>query len=202
MHKKLPKSTISHISLNLLPKDEFSESFLGKCLTWSLSIGRYLVILTELIVILSFISRFKLDRDLTDLNEQINLQKQIILSYADTEQQFRTIQAKVDHINQTQETDLIIETLTTLERLVPPGVKIAQLSLRPTAITFSGSAFSPQLVKRVTDSLTVHYNQQQITLSEVKLNSQTGNVDFAIRINQVSTAKKTAQASRANQTQE
>jgi hypothetical protein len=57
--------------INLLPKEEFEKKPLGKFLVWALSIGRYIVIFTELIVILAFLSRFKLDRDLADLNQSV-----------------------------------------------------------------------------------------------------------------------------------
>ena len=53
--------------IELLPKEEWEKTSFGKFIKWTLNVGRYIVIATELIVILAFVSRFKLDRDLTDL---------------------------------------------------------------------------------------------------------------------------------------
>ena len=76
----MSNSAQDNISVNLLTQDDFSSSPIGKVFLWALSVGRYIVVITELIVILSFLSRFKLDRDLTDVNEAIEKQKAIILS--------------------------------------------------------------------------------------------------------------------------
>jgi hypothetical protein len=64
--------------INLLPREEFEKKPIGKFLTWALSIGRYIIIFTELIVILAFLSRFKLDRDLSDLNQSIREKQAVI----------------------------------------------------------------------------------------------------------------------------
>ena len=59
------------VDVNLLEKDDFSESPIGRIVTWAITYGRYIMILTEIVVLLAFISRFSLDRKLTDLNEAI-----------------------------------------------------------------------------------------------------------------------------------
>lgn len=196
MSKPLPKNRLATISLNLLPKDKFSDSVLGKFLIWSLSIGRYLVILTELVVILTFISRFKLDRDLTDLNEKINTQKQIILSYADMESQFITVQAKTAFIKTQQDSTTGIPTLDFLEANLPIDIKLNQLNIQASGFTVSGSSLSPQSIKRLTTQFAAQYPKTEISLSEVKLNSRTGGIDFTIRLSQPTVAKK---STRTNQ---
>jgi hypothetical protein len=190
MSKPLPKNRLATISLNLLPKDKFSDSILGKFLIWSLSIGRYLVILTELVVILTFISRFKLDRDLTDLNEKINAQKQIILSYADMETQFITVQAKTEFIKTQQEAPTGIVTMDFLEKSLPVDMKLSQLNIQATGFTITGSSLSAQSIKRLTTQIAAQYPKTEISLSEVMLNSRTGGIDFTLRLSQPTVAKK------------
>jgi Tfp pilus assembly protein PilN len=65
-------------TINLMDQPEFESSSIGRLLTWAITYGRYIMIGTEIIVLLAFISRFSLDRRLTDLRETIS-QKQIIL---------------------------------------------------------------------------------------------------------------------------
>ena len=57
--------------INLLPREEFEQKTVGRFLIWALTVGRWIVIVTELIVITAFLSRFKLDRDLANLYEKI-----------------------------------------------------------------------------------------------------------------------------------
>jgi hypothetical protein len=90
------KKTTAHIRINLLPKDPFLSTPLGRFLTWSLHVGRYLVIFTELVVITSFGSRFVIDRQVTDLNVQLREKQTIIQSYGSLEQDVRTVQKKLE----------------------------------------------------------------------------------------------------------
>ena len=60
------------LKINLLSKKDLEEKALGRFLKWSLSFGRYIIVGTEIIVLIAFFSRFKLDRQLTDLHEAIN----------------------------------------------------------------------------------------------------------------------------------
>ena len=65
-------------SINLLPKSDFEASFWGKFLKWGVSSGRYLVILTELVVIVAFLSRFKLDWDYAAVRDRINGKRAVL----------------------------------------------------------------------------------------------------------------------------
>jgi hypothetical protein len=48
-------------TINFLPEDELEKSPIGRFLKWALKAGRYIIVLTELIVVVVFISRFRLD---------------------------------------------------------------------------------------------------------------------------------------------
>jgi len=64
--------------INLLPPSEFEQSFWGKFLKWAVTAGRYVTILTELVVILAFLFRFKLDTEVADLGTRIEGQKNFL----------------------------------------------------------------------------------------------------------------------------
>ena len=64
----MPKK-LTPLSINLMPGRE--TSFGEKFLNWSLTFGRYIIIGTEIIVLVAFFSRFKLDRDFIDLHDQV-----------------------------------------------------------------------------------------------------------------------------------
>ena len=104
------------LTVNLLPQDAFSKSSVGRVLNWSLSTGRYIVVFTEMIVILTFLSRFTLDRQLTDLNESILRKQAIVDSFGELESNIREIQAKTEFIRQLDSRVQAIELLTFLSR--------------------------------------------------------------------------------------
>jgi len=84
--------------INLLPQEEFAASTKGRVLTWALNTFRIIVIITEVIVMSAFISRFWLDAKVADLNDVIEQNKSIIESTSDFENTFREIQKKTNII--------------------------------------------------------------------------------------------------------
>jgi len=55
--------------ISLLPQQEDLNSPAARFLRWATTVGRYVIVFTELIVISAFISRFWLDRKNADLSE-------------------------------------------------------------------------------------------------------------------------------------
>lgn len=81
-------------AINLLKKKE--RNFFDEFIKWSLTVGRLIIILTEVIALSAFLYRFSLDRKLIDLHDQIK-QKQIILDlFKDSEENYRKIQNKLE----------------------------------------------------------------------------------------------------------
>jgi Tfp pilus assembly protein PilN len=127
------------IRVNLLPKDPFLNTPLGKLLQWALSVGRYLVIFTELVVIVSFASRFTIDRQITDLNTAI-LQKQIIIqSHGELEQNVRSAQKKIDSYLQIEQQENVTEVFPILTAVTPQDVTLSDLEMRPGRVTLTGT---------------------------------------------------------------
>lgn len=130
--------------INLLPADEFERTPLGQFLKWALTIGRYIVVGTELIVILAFLSRFKLDRDLTDLNEKIRGQMAIIESFQDLEEKTRTLQFQLQSIKKLRGESLEVgEILDFIDQNTPLDMFLESLSLnREEGLNLAGVALS------------------------------------------------------------
>ncbi len=130
------------LSINLLAQDEFASSLVGKFLLWALSIGRYIVVFTELIVILSFLSRFSLDRQLTDVNEEIVRQKAIIQSYGDLENRIRRIQQQVSLVNKVDESLYSPDLMSMLSGVTPTDVRLTELTVSENTVLITGQALT------------------------------------------------------------
>lgn len=138
MKKKPP----AQIKINLLPKDPFFESIVGRSLKWALSAGRYIVIFTELVVILSFVARFTLDRQVTDLNSDIQQKESIISSYGDLEDNFRSAQTKIQTITELDQDTNIVDVFPHISEVTPEGINYDELVIQPTGISAGGSTIS------------------------------------------------------------
>lgn len=158
----------AQININLIPKDPFFSTIIGKVLRWALSAGRYIVIFTELVVIMSFVARFTLDRQVTDLNSSIEQKKQIISAYGTLEEDVRSVQEKIEQYRQTEQETNIVDTFANLTAVVPDGVVLDQLAIRPTSVTISGRTLSQRAFNYLINNLQLSPKFSNITVGEIK----------------------------------
>ncbi len=157
------------ISINLLGPEQQEHSPFGRFIGWATTYGRYIMVTTEMIVLVAFLSRFSLDRQLTDLKDEIMQKQDIIAANQDLEIQFRQIQ---DSLNKMKallaRQEIPTNTINTLHLLLPSGTYFQSLSINDNKIT-------SQVV-----SLTVQsFSQFLINLSSTKQlsNIEIGTVD-------------------------
>ncbi|MCL5435217.1 MAG: hypothetical protein M1405_02405 [Patescibacteria group bacterium] len=79
-------------SINLLKKQ---TSLIDRFVNWALTIGRLLVILTEIVALSAFIYRFSLDRQLIDLHSKITQEQAIVNYLKDNEKTYRNLQDRL-----------------------------------------------------------------------------------------------------------
>jgi len=129
--------------IELIPKEDWEKKPLGKLLKWALTVGRYIVIITELVVILAFLSRFKLDRDLTNLYEEIEQKQAIVESANDLENNFRFLQKRLLTIKKLEKEQLqAAQILEELGGLTPVDVSLTEFSSSNEEIALSATALS------------------------------------------------------------
>ncbi len=150
MNKKSPDITI-----NLVPKDPFFTTTLGRTMQWALTAGRYIVIFTEIIVILSFAARFTLDRQVSDLNKKLLSNQAIISSYGDLEKKFRLAQAQIAEYDKLNQTSNLTEVFANLTTVVPPDVIIDELVINPSTISVKGSTYSQNSFNTLINNLQI-----------------------------------------------
>lgn len=173
-------SPAPQIDINLLEQDTFSQSIVGKALLWALSIGRYIVVFTELIVILSFLSRFKLDRELTDLNEEIEKQKTIIKSYGDLEERFKYTQDKISYVKDNSSTYSPKQVLDIVGRTLPLDVKVDQVGLQNDSIRLSALSLSPEGFIQFIKALQIQPEVKNINLGTIKSETRGVTIEFEL----------------------
>lgn len=171
----------AQIEINLIPKDPFFSTVIGKTLKWSLSAGRYIVIFTELVVIMSFITRFTLDRKVTDLNSSINQKKNIILSYGNIEESFRTIQEKISQYKQTEQETNIVDTFANMSKVMPEGIILQELAIRPTSVIISGKTLSQNSFNLLINNLQLSPDFFNINVSEIESSTVEPGLFFNIK---------------------
>lgn len=136
--------------IDLLSREDFSQRTIGRLLLWILTVGRYIVIFTELIVIAGFITRVVLDRNLNLVNETLVEQKAILVSYQPVEYRFRRVHQQLESYSRIDaERFKISKLFDDMTRITPSDVRfesllidenketmeIAAIALSPTSFT-------------------------------------------------------------------
>jgi Tfp pilus assembly protein PilN len=135
--------------VNLLPNTDDDASSTGKFLTWALSWGKKIVILTELVVVLAFLSRFYFDTEVANLSDEINHKKDIIESSVDLEKQFNKISNKLSNLAILEKQPSIVLILDQITSTVPQNVSLNQINITNNTVNFSGNASDMTLAEMV-----------------------------------------------------
>lgn len=131
------------VAVNLIGEEEMEHTPVGRIVSWAVTYGRYIMIGTEIVVLLAFISRFSLDRKLTDLNDEISQKQAIIEANADFEQEFRTVQSQVRSIQKLMNAPTpMVGALDTLQAILPVDVYLESLEITTDKLTANAIAGS------------------------------------------------------------
>lgn len=114
-------------SINLVKsKVDYFEEFIK----WALSIGRLVVILTEIIALITFVYRFSLDRQLIDLHTKIVQEKTIVSLLKDQEDIYRNLQSRLALAStSSKNSEQKVKIFTDIQKNKPEGVTFNNLSV-------------------------------------------------------------------------
>ena len=158
-------------AINLLVKKPLESYPLPKkFLWWALGIGRAVIIGTEIIVLIVFGARFKLDRDISDLSEKIEVKQAIVRSFAEFETKFRTVQTQLELIQKIMSEQLsFVQGINFLTTQVPQGVSFYDLDIEPDRFTISAKATSGREFSQLLAYLINEENIRTVTLATAHL---------------------------------
>jgi Tfp pilus assembly protein PilN len=135
--------------INLLPGSSFENTVAGRILAWILSSFRIIVIVTEILVMIAFLSRFVLDAQLSDLNEEIQQKQSIIAASQVFENEFRDTQARLDILAPLLSQQNFPETIRKISNSTPPEVILNKLTITETNIEISGTSPSEKSISQL-----------------------------------------------------
>ncbi len=154
--------------INLLPQDNFESSSIGKFLQWAVSVGRWIVVFTELIVICAFLSRFYFDTKLANLFDDIKQKKAIIASAANFEETFRNTQSKMKEIRTLLTGEIKPSVIITgISNLLPADVTLTSFSVEKSNLTLVGYSLSKTGLQSFWKNLTQHTQISNLSLNNI-----------------------------------
>jgi len=158
------------------------SSFLERFINWTLTIGRIVVILTELIALGAFLYRFSLDQQLIDLHSKIK-QEQAIVSYLkDSEASYRNLQDRLSIATGfSKEGDSRVKVFKDLIAFAPPGIIFDNFSLSSNRIRIDAEVYSVSSLSSFVDSVKKYNSVEKVSID--KIDNQASSGTLAVTIN-------------------
>lgn len=195
--------TASHkipINLNLLkPQSETPKRFV-EFFHWVLFAGRYIIILVEIVVLVAFFARFKLDADIDATQTKIDEQTAFIQGLKSTEIEARQVQFQISNIKSLKaETPDLAIILQHIADQTPTDITLSNLTAETnsgkTTIKINGDAKDNNQVNALTNALSQDPFFSEVSLSNIGL--EQGVIKFAVTAatrSQVAAAATTPQS--------
>jgi hypothetical protein len=174
-------------TISLLTEKPLEITLKGRIISWLLKSGRVVVVLTELIVIMAFFSRFWLDRRNTDLSERIRQYQVILASTSEFEKEFRNFRQRLNKSSKklAEEKDLSVP-LKIVAQEVPKGVVLSNFSFKnadnPSA-SLSVVVYSERGLFKFIRNLTGNDKVDSIRVGAIKKEKLSSGININITVN-------------------
>lgn len=159
--------------INLLPLKGFETTTAGRVLAWILSTFRIIVIVTELIVMIAFLSRFWLDAQNTDLNEEIQQKQAILIASSSFENEFKDIQKRLSVFSEfSQSNGKISQSLKTITSYLPSDLYLTSLRYSGESFEIQGASPNEKSIQQLAVNLQSGTNFGQVAIAEIRSNAK------------------------------
>ena len=175
--------------LSLLPDTENPNSLSARVFKWLTTVGRWVIIITELVVVIAFLSRFWLDRKNSDLSEVSRQEQSILNSTQEFENEFSSFQQRLvvikNFYNQQPQYDQQINTLITS---TPQDIVFDNLSINydsstnQTKANASLTAFKEDSIVSFITNLMVNPDIQSVNINQIEKKPKENNYSISISV--------------------
>jgi len=170
----------SNVSINLLGKEDFTSTPSGRIISWAVTYGRYIMIGTEIVVLLAFASRFSLDRKLTDLKEAITQKQAILEANSQLEQSIKNLQERIAKTNVLyKDQDKLVKLLEFIQTSLPPDVHLDTLAIGVDKLSAQSVAGTNQGFSQFLALLSRNKQLTHVEIGDVKKGPLTG-IEFQV----------------------
>lgn len=175
--------------LSLLPDAENPNSFSARALKWLTTVGRWVIVLTELVVIVAFVSRFWLDRKNSDLSEIVRQRQAILASTQSFENEFNSFQKRLLYVRNFYENQPEYDQkVDILVKSTPPDVTYKDISIKQdkknSDITVSASlvAFNEKSIVDFIKNLKLNPKIDMVNINNIEKKSNENNYSISVSV--------------------
>lgn len=164
--------------INLIKKKE--TAFFDKFINWTLSIGRLIIITTEIIAISAFLYRFSLDEKLVSLHGEIKQKQSQLSLLKKDEKDFRNLQDRLSLSSKfSEEGTRTYKTFQDIVGFTPEDLKFNELTLSKDEATIDINVKSIPSLTQFVNSLKSYPNIRSVSVDNIE-NTPTSGLSVAI----------------------
>ncbi|HYK08345.1 MAG TPA: hypothetical protein VEW42_02505 [Candidatus Eisenbacteria bacterium] len=159
------------------------EHLSDRILTFALTIGRVLVIITEAVALGAFLYRFGLDRQLVDLHDRIKQEQAIVTLLKRNESVYRNLQDRLTlekNINDGTASDL--KLFTDILKVIPSDMTLTGIALSNTNIHMEGSIPSLVSLSSLVKQLKGYPTVDRVSLDKLENKTSEGTIAISITV--------------------
>lgn len=161
-------ATKENDSINLLPQKQFAYTTTGRILGWILSTFRIIVIFTELVVMVAFLSRFWLDAQNSDLDEEIQQKTAILKASQEFETRFRSVQKKLVFVSAVaKHNDILYQLMDTLSTSTPPDITLISITNNSNTVNIEGLTANEKSIQQLIVNLASKDSFEDVSLASL-----------------------------------
>lgn len=169
--------------INLLPREEFAATTIGRVLVWVLSTFRIIVIVTEILVMLAFLSRFWLDAKDTDLNELIKQKQAVLAASSSFEKKFKDTQTRLKIFSEfASEEGVVADAMSEINSRLPPDALLSLVSFKDGGIEIKGISPGEISIQQLTVNLNASELFDNVSLRGIESSEDGQLLEFTITI--------------------
>lgn len=161
------------VSINLLKNKQ--GVFIDKFINWAVTVGRLLIIVTELIALSAFLYRFSLDRQLIDLHSKIKQEESVVKALKKNEDKYRNLQDRLALVSDFSNTGAEkIKIFQDILNFAPEGLTLGNLVMYETRISINAVAQNTSSLSTFTSSLKTYPKIKKLTLDSIQIKPSRG----------------------------
>jgi len=165
--------------INLLP--EKKRDFLDKGIYFVLHYLRYVLVVTQIVVISVFFYRFKIDQEMIDLKDELQQKQEIVAVSDPLLKQAETIDIKTKQIREVLVNQAILsESFNYFLDTFPLNLTIKRLDIRDGIYKFDATTTNPEIVRSYLAKIKQDKRFKEITLGSIKRNGVEFFVPFVL----------------------
>lgn len=173
------RNALTSIQINLLKK---KESKLGeKILFFALHYLRYIIVLTQITVIMVFLYRFKIDQEIIDLKEKVSQKQEIIKITTPLIVEAKTVETKLNQVKElVTKQNHFANTLDYIFSIVPTSIVFDDVSINDLTVGINGGTQTVSDIKFLQDTMLKSGRFKTVVVGKLDRDKETGMFKFGI----------------------